>query len=211
MKVESYEPYHIGIKVNPAIPIRQLRQKIIDNVSELGLQAEAGEVIPPNVSTEILVKKSDVRIEFNYVALALNTIGQTPNEVYSVFEKLLNLLTKLGYDTSSVALFYELATTVNVSVDGNAMTILNNSVKCNMNPLKEIVSDITVHGIRYDIGFEEKERDMLRVLVGLNPINPQTLLAFKITLQTRNQEKINEVTKTIENMVLTMANSMVGN
>jgi len=208
LKINSYTPYHIGIKLNPSIPIRELRQIILKNAETFNMEPIAGEIIQPNISTEILVKSTDVRIEMNLVALALNTIGENPKKVTDIFEKVVNLLSENNYDLKSLAVFYELVISAHIDHSGDSFKILNKAVKCNITPIKDLVSDMSVHGIKFSIGFDEKETDALSMLVNLSPINPSKLLLLKISYQTRDIEKISGLKNTIDEKLLTIANSL---
>lgn len=208
MKINSFSPYHIGIKLNPAIPIRELRQIILENVRTFNMEKIAGEIIQPNISTEILVKDNDVRIEMNFVALALNTVGENPKKVTDIFEKVVKLLSENNYDLKSLAIFYELVISAHIDHGGDSFKILNKAVKCNITSVKDLVSDMSVEGIKFNIGLEDKDQDALGLIVNISPINPSKFLLIKISYQTRNFEKISGLKNTIEEKLLTIAKSL---
>ena len=208
MKINSYAPYHIGIKLNPSIPIRELRQIILKNVGTFNMEQIAGEIFPLNVSSEILVKDADVRIEMNFVALALNTVGENPKKVTDIFEKVVKLLSENNYDLKSLAVFYELVISAHIDHGGDSFKILNKAVKCNITSVKDLVSDMSVEGIKFNIGLEDKDQDALGLIVNISPINPSKFLLIKISYQTRNFEKISGLKNTIEEKLLTIAKSL---
>ena len=97
IEIETYEPYHIGIKLTSPFQIPAFRNRIINAMNnDPDFTDISGDDFDPNSQNELLAKSDDVRIEFNYVSLALNTVGDNPSKTSIAFKKIITSFTIFG-------------------------------------------------------------------------------------------------------------------
>ena len=92
MEILSYEPYHIGIKINTSMPIPLLRKKILPKLRTSEFVVDTPDQLASNVTpqNEVIAVDGKNRIELNYQLSALNTIGEDPTSTTNTFKKLLS-------------------------------------------------------------------------------------------------------------------------
>jgi len=207
MKVESYDPYHIGIKLsNINLPI--FREKVIKTMKSLDLHIIAKDEIPVNVPTEILAKDEETKIEINYTSTAINTIGNNPQQTNQLFSKLLKILTTIGYELDALVGFYEIATNINIKSDKDPRELVNTSVNCDLSSWNDIGSDLKADGIKFDYVDKETAKDSLSITVGPNPVRPKNYLLVNIRYQHIEDDKIIDFGSKIEDRVLSLVGSL---
>jgi len=208
MEIESYDPYHIGIKLNNTILLPVFRQKLIKAMKNLEMEVTAPDQMPSNVTTEIITTEGDTRIEFNYKGFALNTIGNDPKQTSQFFSKLLKVLTTIGYELDSLAAFYEIVTNINIKSDINPTELINRTVNCNLESWKELGSDVNVNGLKIDLLDKEYGKEYMTILVGPNPVRPKSTLGINLRYQHLEDNKITEFSTKIEERVLKFVKSL---
>lgn len=183
MEIQSFEPYHIGIKLNPSLPIDALRQKILPKLRSSGFNEVSEDKIPSNVSHEIevIAKDGNNKIELNYPLSALNTVGTEPTGTTETFKKLLGIIESLGYEIKGVAASIDIVTNVFVKTDDDPTELINGSVKCDLNPWQELNKNTNVNGLKIDLIDEEYGKETLRIIVGPSSLSPtsQIVLTFR--------------------------------
>lgn len=111
MEIERYEPFHIGIKFESGHDMGVLRGRIRKALSSRTDYKVMGEpqiepVIGIAPGKAVLAVKDDVKIELNFPAAALNTIGENPKKVSDTFEEVASeILPSEGYDMDIVVSF----------------------------------------------------------------------------------------------------------
>lgn len=182
MEIQSYEPYHIGIKLNPSLPVETLRQKILPKLRSSGFNEVSEDKIPSNVSHEIevIAKDGNNKIQLNYPLSALNTIGEDPVSTTETFKKLLEIIKSLGYEINGVAASIDIVTNVFVKTDADPTEIINNSVKCDLNPWQELHKNTSVNGLKIDLIDEETGKQSLRLIVGPSSLSPKSQVVLTI-------------------------------
>ncbi|HEC91587.1 MAG TPA: hypothetical protein ENI51_01115 [Candidatus Atribacteria bacterium] len=112
MEIESYEPYHIGVKLSNFVNMRILRMRLKEELEKRKYEIlEEKDLFPlplEKVKEYIAVKKK-VKVELNYSVNAVNVIlelTRSPREVIVVFNDLLDVLSTFGYDLEKIVLFF---------------------------------------------------------------------------------------------------------
>ena len=210
MEILSYEPYHIGIKISPALPMDILRSKLLPKLRETDFGVNAEDVLPSNVKmeNEVLASKGKTKFEINYALTALNTVGVNPIDTTDSFEVLLSLLKKLGYEMKGVASSIDVLTNVTVKTDIDPTKLINDSVKCDLTPWRELNENTNVNGLKIDLIDEKFGRESLRMLVGPSSLSPTSQLVFSIRYLHIESEPIIAFGKTLENKIMKFAQSL---
>ncbi len=194
MQIESYEPYHIGNKLNPATNFDSLKKKLKEKLqtAEYKITEEtlSGQQVIFDKPIEVLGLKNDVRIELNHLAQALNVIGTNPENVSSIYMEINSFLPEIGYEIENLSLFFEIVTSIIVKSDGKSpKEILNDSIKLNMGSF--FINDIqntNIIGIR--IGGENTENDN-NFTLSIEPSTTSPNSRFMLNLRYRSKDKEN--------------------
>lgn len=208
MKISSYDPYHIGIKLTPALSFQIFREKLLRSMNDAGMNVVINDLIP-NVPQEVVFREENARIEFNYASIALNTIGNNPKDATELFKKLVNILTTMGYDVNGLAVLFEILSNINVTVDTDPNPLITNSVKCNLDEWREINNNISVNGLKIEATDEVYGKETLRILIGPNTIRPNTLL-LNINYRSVDVEKIVNFGNSLDKRVMSIVTSLGG-
>jgi len=207
MKIESFDPYHIGIKLNN-VNFQIFRQKIIKTMKSLEMPISAKDEMPFNVPIEILTSDGETRIELNYSSLAINTIGNDPHKTNELFSKLTKVLTTIGYELDSLVIFYEVQTNINIKLDTSPLELVSKSVSCNLESWKELHSGVSVNGIKIELVDNELGAQSLAIVVYPNPIRPKHYLLVSVRYQHIEDDKIIDFGNKIEKRVLNLIGSL---
>ena len=194
LQIESYEPYHIGNKLNPATNFDSLKKKLKEKLqtAEYKITEEtlSGQQVIFDKPIEVLGLKNDVRIELNHLAQALNVIGTNPENVSSIYMEINSFLPEIGYEIENLSLFFEIVTSIIVKSDGKPpKEILNDSIKLNMGSF--FINDIqntNIIGIR--IGGENTENDN-NFTLSIEPSTTSPNSRFMLNLRYRSKDKEN--------------------
>ncbi len=187
-KVESFELYHIGIKLSPAVSLDVLASRLREILGKEGYNlpkdviAESRvRVIPP---LELIASRNDVRVELNYVVGALNTVGTSPFDVSGSFAGLPHYLVALGYELSAVVQYYEIIVSAIVESHQKPMEMLTNSVGRKVQGFEDI-GPLKVTALRFSL--EDPQREHFNIIVEPSSTSPSMRLSFK--LQYRSNDK----------------------
>ena len=208
LKIETYEPYHIGIKLTNALALPAFRKRIISALSEQTDFVVSGDTFDGLSPNDVIAKINDVRIEINYQSQALNVIGDKPETTTTVFKKLLDILESLDYELEdTLVVFYEVLSNVLVSVDEDYSKVLTNSVSCNLDGFKELNPNVKVSTVKIDFVDKESGKESLDLVIGSNPVRPKTSMIFSFKYRTSKKEKTLDFSDKIEERVLTLLKS----
>jgi len=209
MKILSYEPYHIGIKISPALPMQVLRTKLLPKLRETDYTVDAQDTLASNVKmeNEVIATKGDTRIELNYSLTALNTVGNNPLDTTSSFELLVSLLDKLGFEMKGVSTSIDIMTNVSVKTETDPTKLISDSVKCDLSPWKELNQNTNVNGLKIDLIDDEFGKESLRILVGPSSLSPTSQLVFSIRYLHLEPEPIVSFGKSLESKITKFAQS----
>ena len=209
MEILSYEPYHIGIKVSPALPMAVLRSKLLPKLRETDFKVNAEDALPSNVKmeNEVVASLGETKLEMNYALTALNTVGVNPIDTTKSFEVLLSVLKDLGYEMQGVATSIDVMTNVTIKTEKNPTELINNSVKCDLTPWREINENTNVNGLKIDLIDEKFGKESLRILVGPSSLSPTSQLVFSVRYLHMEPEPIINFGTSLESKVTHFAKS----
>jgi len=194
LQIESYEPYHIGNKLNPATNFESLKKKLKEKLqtAEYKITEEtlSGQQVIFDKPIEVLGIKNDVRIELNHLAQALNVIGTNPENVSSIFMEINSFLPEIGYEIENLSLFFEIVTSIIVKSDEKTpKEILNESITLNLaHFLINDIQNTNIIGIR--IGGENTENDN-NFTLSIEPNTTSPNSRFMLNLRYRSKDKEN--------------------
>lgn len=192
MEIESYEPYHIGIKLNPATNLDSLKSKLKEKLNATGYYET--EKTPSGqqqtifgLPFETLGTKNDVRVELNYLAQALNVIGTKPVSVSEVFTEITSILPGIGFELDKTSLFYEIVSSIVIKSDDKPADLLNKSVNLNIGTLSLNDLDLNIIGVK--VGCEDIEKGKTFVLsIEPNVTSPSNRFMVKLRYLSRDIE-----------------------
>lgn len=212
INIETYEPYHIGIKLTSALSLPAFRKRIFSAISEQTDFVMSGDSFDGLSQNDIIAKINDVRIEINYSSQALNVIGDKPEPTKVVFTKLLDILESLDYELeNTLVAFYEVLANAIIRVDENYSNVLTNSISCNLDGFKELNPNVKISNLKIDFIDKESGKESLDLVIGSNPVRPKTSVLVGIKYRSTKKEKILDFSDKIEGRLLTLLNSFGGN
>jgi hypothetical protein len=186
-KIDSFETYHVGIKLSPAVSLDILANKMREILGKEGYVLPKDTVaesrvrfIPP---VEIVAAKNDVRVEMNYLAGALNTVGISPPDVSRSFSGLPHHLVSLGYELGAVVQYYEILTSAVVECPQKPIEMLTHVVGRKVKGFDDL-GPLMVTALRFSL---DPQRDTFNVIIEPSTISPSSRLSLK--LQYRSNDK----------------------
>lgn len=210
MEIESYEPYHIGSKLNPAINYDSLKRKLKDYIKDLDYSIVTSETpekqIVYEVPVEVIATKNDIRIELNYVSQAINVIGSKPEEVTNIFDELLNSLSSLEYEIESTILFFEVISSIYLKVDEKPKEILGKSLVSNDDSFADDgIPTLNTVGIRMG-GENPSNGAFITLAFEPSPTSPNSKLTVRVQYRTKDRESIIGFYEGLEGKIVDLVN-----
>jgi hypothetical protein len=156
MEIESYELFHIGIKLNPnTLNLEVLVKNLKPGLEEMGyLTTEEPSKATVDVTTGaltqekiVLAKKEGVEVSFNILKIALNYVGDNPCSVRDAFRDSIKIFERLEFELDKIFLFYEILVRMNIKTDKTPTEVIKNSSNLNLEPLEDI-GDLAVQTIK---------------------------------------------------------------
>lgn len=206
IRIQSYEPYHIGIKINPSLAtdLISLRYKLINSLGAKSPGIDLTKISSVS-GIEVLKSEKEERVELNYDAFALNTVGNNPKNTLRLFKKVVSGIESLDYDVDGFATFQEVVTNVNIKVQNKPIDILKKLSKVKLEPFRDI-SPIETIGLKF--GTPDNKEVIFNIILEVNPVNPQSLLVMRILYRVRAKNKIIEFSNKIENTIYSFITSV---
>lgn len=207
MKIDSYEQYHIGSKLNPAIDFNAVKYKLKNKLKSSGysvMEQIQVEQTFLRVPIELLAVKDDVRIEHNILPNALNIIGTNVNNVVETFKEIVDILNDIEIPVSNLVIFLEILTSIIVKTDRKPLDLL--SEKINLDAKKFVVSDVQnlgVSGIQIR-GSNDKTNSLLFINIEPYPANPDNKFKVNLQYQTKAIENVFDFSKEVESNVINL-------
>ena len=193
LEIESYEPYHIGNKLNPVTNFDGLKTKLKEKLEVSGYsiteKSPSGQQIILGMPSEVLGIKNDVRVELNHLSQALNVIGTNPHDVSSVFKEITSFLPDIGYEIENLSLFFEIVASIIIKSSSIPIENLENSVNLDFSQFNiNDIPDIGIIGMR--IGGENATKsNNFTLAIEPSPTSPNS--RFLLRLQYRSKDKEN--------------------
>jgi len=207
MEVERYEPFHIGIKFESGQDMGVLRSRIRKALSTRNDYKVMGEpqiesVIGIAPGKTVLAVKDNVKIELNFPAAALNTIGEDPKKVSDTFEEVASeILPSEGYDMDLVVSFYEIITHITIKSDKEPTEILSNFMKLDLELLKQ--RDVRLSGFKMSNEFTVRDKGRLtEVIVEPNATSPRDKFKVSIVCRSIDKKEIAQFHEKVEDLVI---------
>lgn len=209
LQIDSYEPYHIGSKLNPATNFDILKSRLKEKLGAAGYSTKSEPQDEENYliknPIEILATKNNTKIELNKIAEALNVIGTKPENVSEIFKEVMDILSDLEYEIENLVVIFEVLATIIVKTDDKPLNVLNQTVSIDSNsfPVND-VQNWGVTGIR--LGGENRLKNTLfNVMIEPNPTSQNTKFRAKLQYQSREKENVQTF---FENLDLKIINLM---
>lgn len=215
MIIESYEPYHIGTKLNPNVNFDIFKDKMRKELKTKGFNVPEEQILPFRLEPPkiLLGEKNGTNVELNVGAQALNSIGTEPEKVLEVFKEVIPILPTIGYNLDVSVTFYEIIATMIIKTEKNPANVIDKSCKIDLESLKEIDDDIGVTGIRIEkksILKEEEGEDSISMLIEPRLISPTDRFFVRVLYRSIDREKIELFHNELENKVTKVIESLEG-
>lgn len=193
MEIESFEPYHIGTKLKPTVDIGLLKKKLKNKLKEKEYKVYDSEtqndLMLPNMET--LATKEDVRVMFNPLAHAINSVGDNPDNVMNVFQEVNKIILELDYEEKSTISFYEIVTSISIKSKTTPIEILNKHSNLVLNLFKDC-GNLNVIGLRLSDKLPEDNSEYTEVVIEPKPTSPNKYLLTSIIYRSQDKVKIIE-------------------
>jgi len=193
--IESYEPYHIGLKLYNYVDRGLLTVKIYKHFEtkpeekyELNDEIISGIKSVSPIITIVTDLDSKTIIQMNFAIGALNIVGSDPKSVYELFIDLFKALPELGFELESTFSFFEIISHIILKVEEKPQDIFKKFVSIDFS--KEIgIPDINVNFVRFSNLLSPREEDTIFQLEVIpNPTSPNTRLILRIVYRIRDIE-----------------------
>lgn len=219
MKIESYEPFHIGSKFKYYVDKGHLLAKLYDYYEA---NMEEGFELNPNilkgdgsftpVLNIITNPKEKITIQMNLSSNALNVIGNDTKKTVDLFIKLMKSLPDLGFEINSTFSFYEIITNVILLLETEVESPNEIFGKFSSNIFDNIedLPNLKVNHIRFSdemISKETEERFNLEILP--NRTSPKKRIIFKILKRVKNYELLFQFQEKLEVLIKSIFEQLV--
>lgn len=194
--IEEYNQYIIGLKLTPNMPLDTLMKEI------KGILASNGYTVPPKqqqpgfqikfgLPIESLGLKNNVEIKLNLQIQSFNIIGENPDDVKSIFDEFLGLLSLKYSDLEDIIPFYEIIATIGVKSSSNPMDVLNDSIEIDLSGLNEFSPQLSVLGIRLgSFKIKLETDDFIELLIEPRKGSQSNRYQTKMIYRTQNKDNL---------------------
>jgi hypothetical protein len=193
--IEEYNQYLIGLKLTPNLPLDSLMKEI------KGILASHDYTVPPEQPTGLQIKfglpieslglKNNVEVKLNLQSQSFNIIGENPNDVKSIFEEFLSLLSLKYPELEDIIPLYEIVATIGIKSGSHPIEVLNNSVEIDLSSLKEFSPQISILGIRlgsFKINLDGE--DFIELVIEPRKGSQSNRYLTKLNFRTKEKDKI---------------------
>lgn len=206
-KINSYEPFVVGMKFKPDIDINS----IIENVKNV-LKDKEFEIPPPSQGNikfgppvETIGLKNNVEFKINLQTQAINIEGDNIEDVISIVEQTPGYLEDAGFDMLNTIEFNEIIANVIVDNNENPRDVINKSCTIDLNNLSDL--DTSVTGIKID-SIGESSKELVNFIIQPRVGNPNKLYHIHSVYRFGNLEKIIDMSKELPNKIETLLDSL---
>lgn len=211
VEILSFEPYHIGTKLQAHVDLGVLGNKLREYLKEkqyvLPSRTPVEFVVSIPPAAQVLGTKDDARVWFNILALALNVTGPDPEKVNQVFKEINQALSALGYDLGAAVVFYEILATIILTSNANPTRNINNSVHVNLNSMNDL-GEVVVDSFRIVNVKPTEEHGVLNLVVEPNPNNPDKSYSARLQYRSSKLEQIEVFHSTLKDKILNVIKSI---
>lgn len=192
MEIESFEPYHIGIKLRPPIDPATIT-KLISTLKKMDF--ETIQQAPYGVPLIEIARKKNTIVQINLDANAINAIGSDPIDVMSIHNDLIKSFEVIDLDTESSISFYELISVISIKTHQDPQKVLENNVKFDSSLFKKY--DASVSGIKISKSKIENENELFELYTEPKSISPKEKYYMRIFLRSSNFDNIKDLNDNI--------------
>ena len=191
VEIDSYELYHIGNKLNPAINFEKFKDDLETSLKDCGFSIKKEDSFNRiNVPSEVICTKNNVKVELNYERQALNLIGTNPSEVTSIFEEIISTLPDMDYEIDSTIVFFEVIAGILLKSPGKPLEKIGALINLNTKLFTDDdIPEVNAIGIRIG-GNEPSDKAFITLTIEPNPVNPNLKTAVKIQYRAEKQNII---------------------
>lgn len=157
--------------------------------------------------TEMLGVKGDVRVELNLPAIALNVIGEEPENVIEVFKEVNAILPSLDYELEATVAFYEIVANILIKSTKRPRETINAVSKINLETLKDM-GEVIVDSFRIVNLSPTEEQGAISMLVEPYPSNPDTMYSVRLVYRSPKKEVIESFHGELQSRVLNVIQSL---
>lgn len=205
-----YESYHLGTKLNPIVNLDTLGGKLANLLKPLGYDvpdvdkyAKESLVAP---TTTTIGTKNDTKVQLNFVANAINVIGQCPKNVDGIFNELLSLIKKNDYDLESVIAFHEVVANILIKNISDPQEKLNQLIKIKSDTLHRFGYVLENTGLQFK--YHSAKKDGLNIIIQSNPLNPKESILVQLIFRPTDMKNLKDFNLEIEKILLEILNSI---
>jgi hypothetical protein len=207
--IESFKPYHIGIKLKP-LNFGQMKEDLKKILKTKGYDVieEPSPIVPP---IETLATKDETEIRFNNDAQALNTVGGDPEKVKEIFEDVHSIvLDKLGYEPDVSVLFYEIVATIIVKTDKKPVDVLTGTSNIDLTKIGREL-DGSIQGIRISSkGAQPSDFKWFNLVIEPNPTSPSSRYIIRMVYRDPSVDELKSFHQVFEKRIMELIASIEG-
>jgi hypothetical protein len=215
MKIESYESYRVGVRLNPNVRLDDLENKMkkvleekqyeVVKESEIGFPGFPMRMEEP---VDILGAKSGTRVELNFFGNMLNAVGEKPNDVNKILDEIISFLPNLGYELEATIMYYEISANMIVKSDETPRRILNGSSKVDLESMRKLI-DVDVIGMRIG-NAAPREIEGIELVIEPSPVSPSNRFFVRLRYRSKEIKKIKALYAELDTIILRTMNSLEG-
>ena len=220
MKIESFDPFHIGSKLRYINESQSILTKLFNYYEKdrpKDFELQKGNQINLFLSPTIKIlshKSENISMHFNYSSNALNVSGNNlkdPDLVVSLFSDLLKNLNDIGFEQESIFSFYEIITNASILLE-NDLKPLDIIQKFSPQIFKTLkpIEDLELSSIKFSNELATKKiEDLVSLEISPNRISPHSRMTFRIIYRNDKSEEIIKFQAKIISLIEQIFNKLV--
>ncbi len=219
MKIESYEPFHIGSKLIYYVDKGQLISKLYDHYKDnemsgfiLNQDLLKGDKVFSPLIYIITSPEEKLTLQMNLSANALNIIGNDPESVIKVLIKLMKKLPDLGFELESTFTYYEILTNIILLLEPEDKRPDEIFAKFSSNLFTNLeeIPDLKVNHIRFSNELISKENDeRFSLEIYPNQTSPDKRIILRVLKRVKDHNELISFQKMLVDLIKNIYNQMV--
>lgn len=210
MKIESFDPFHIGSKIryiNESQNILAKLFKFYEKEAPKDFELQKGPQMPLSPTINILSHKSEnLTMHLNYTSDALNISGRSLKKtdlVVSLFRELLKDLENIGFELKSTFSFYEIIANATILLENDLkpLDVIQKFSPQIFNPI-EPIQDLELSTIKFSNELTIKRtEDLVSLQITPNRMSPHTRMTFRLIYRSDKSEDIIKFQENIMSLI----------
>ena len=219
MKIESYEPFHIGSKFIYYVDKGYVIGKLYDYYERnkktgfnLNKDVLKGDKLLSPFLDIITNPEEKLLIQMNLSANALNVIGDKPEKVINLFIELMGILPDLGFELDSTFTFYEILTNIILLLEpeDKRPNEIFHKFSSNLFTKLDDIPDLKVNHIKFSSELIPKENDeRFNLEIFPNQTSPDKRIILKILKRVKDYNELIPFQKRLEKLIKNIYAQMV--